>query len=350
MKKFVISVLTLILIVCCIGLFACKEKEDCSNGHKFVGKFCSICSVNIEDISVDVYAMDYSSNSSNIETAKVKGYIVPQDNYYIDLYVVGEGSAYGNESFYIDGYSVRVKRIFFEDRISSISENLFKGCEALASIRLGEQSYLGYGLHKDCISITNIKVSKDSEKYQSIDGNLYSKDGKTLCQYAIGKKALAFNIPSSVTEIGSYAFAYCSYLTNISIPEGVTSIGSSVFSGCDNLQYNVVNGLKYLGNSSNQYLLLCGVEDETITTATINEGCKFIGHYAFSNCDSLTNISIPNCVTSIGTCSFYLYYGGTIYFNGTKAEWDAIEKDAHDNYFYYYTIICTDETIEARRY
>ena len=51
--------------------------------------------------------------------------------------------------------------------------------------------------------------------------------------------------------------------------------------------------------------------------------------------------------------SFIIDYGykkGTIYFNGTKAEWDAIEKDTNNNYFYYYTIICTDETIEARRY
>lgn len=37
------------------------------------------------------------------------------------------------------------------------------------------------------------------------------------------------------TEIGNYAFYYCSALTSITIPSSVTSIGQSTFYGCSSL-------------------------------------------------------------------------------------------------------------------
>jgi len=62
---------------------------------------------------------------------------------------------------------------------------------------------------------------------------LYTKDGKTLIQYAIGKNATSFAIPSGVENIESYAFASCSNLTIIWIPSSVTSIGKDSFRLCD---------------------------------------------------------------------------------------------------------------------
>ena len=38
-----------------------------------------------------------------------------------------------------------------------------------------------------------------------------------------------------VTEIGNYAFYYCSALTSVIIPSSVTSIGQSTFYGCSSL-------------------------------------------------------------------------------------------------------------------
>jgi hypothetical protein len=44
-----------------------------------------------------------------------------------------------------------------------------------------------WGVFHSCYSITNIMVKESNAKYQSIDGNLYTKDGKTLVCYAVGK-------------------------------------------------------------------------------------------------------------------------------------------------------------------
>jgi hypothetical protein len=51
-----------------------------------------------------------------------------------------------------------------------------------------------------------ITVDADNTTYQSIDGNLYSKDGATLVKYAPGKSATSFEIPDTVTSIGERAF------------------------------------------------------------------------------------------------------------------------------------------------
>ena len=75
-------------------------------------------------------------------------------------------------------------------------------------------------------------MDENNLNYKSIDGNLYSKDGKTLIQYAIGKTATSFVIPDSVTTIGDGAFRYCNSLTNVTIGDSVTTIGEGAFSCC----------------------------------------------------------------------------------------------------------------------
>ncbi len=161
----------------------------------------------------------------------------------------------------------------------------------------------GYAFN-ECSSLTSITVSENNANYKSIDGNLYSKDGTTLIQYAIGKAATEFVIPDGVMSIGEYAFYGCSSLTSIEIPDSVTSIGDDAFYNCSSLEYTIKDGLKYLGNTNNPYVLLMDTETTDITTATIADTCKVIYQYAFGDCNSLTSVAIPDGVTSIGACAF----------------------------------------------
>lgn len=98
---------------------------------------------------------------------------------------------------------------------------------------------------RGCDSLTSIMVSENNTAYQSIDGNLYSKDGKTLIQYAIGKAATSFTIPDSVTSIGDEAFYSCDSLTSVVIPDSVTSIGKYAFYYCTSL-----TSIKYHGTQA----------------------------------------------------------------------------------------------------
>ena len=80
-----------------------------------------------------------------------------------------------------------------------------------------------------CTKLEKITVDPENSCYKDIDGDLYSKDGRTLIQYAIGKSATSFVVPSDVRNIENSAFSYAENLATVTISENVCYIASSAF-------------------------------------------------------------------------------------------------------------------------
>ena len=250
--------------------------------------------------------------------------------------------------------------------LTSIENNAFVGCISLESVELpiGLKS-IGRGAFSGCCLLENISIPSGVEiieesafiscerlsridvnlfnfNYKSVDGNLYTKDGKTLVLYAIGKEAKSFIVPSEVKEIGGYAFAYTTNLESVVVPnnvssignmafyhstiknielsEGLTDIGDGAFYSCDNLEkIDLPEGLINIGASAFAFsskiteLIIpdsvVSIGDEAfkcmqITSIVIPDNVTEIGVRMFEGCGCLTEVIIGSGVTSIGTYAF----------------------------------------------
>lgn len=171
-----------------------------------------------------------------------------------------------------------------------------------------------YGVKAAEVQEANTESTEDSFEYEEL-----ANGGLKLTKYkGSGTKAV---IPSAingktVTIIGNEAFSGCTGLESITIPESVTNIGEGagyteyeVFDKCSRLKeiivdvgnvwYSSQDGILY--NKEKTKLILCPAGKEG--TAAIAEGVTEIsyvmadyskfGYSAFSDCSSLTGITIP---------------------------------------------------------
>ena len=145
-----------------------------------------------------------------------------------------------------------LETITIPNGVKEIGKTLFMGCTSLKEVNIGEKAtYIYVNAFHECTSLEAINVSENNEKYMSIDGVLYSKDGTTLIRYPQGKKDSSFTVPDGVTAIGSYAFSDNPYIEKVTLPDSVTSIKAIAFGDCLGLkQVNIPSSVTEIGTGA----------------------------------------------------------------------------------------------------
>lgn len=221
---------------------------------------------------------------------------------------------------------ISAKSITMHDNITEIAGSAFAGCLNLESVTIPNRVLrINSSTFRDCKALRSIVIGK---RVTSIGSNAFN-----------GCVALSeVEIPNSVITIEGQAFCGCISLTTVDIPNSVTSIGSSAFYGCTRLSdLTIGNGVATIGDHAFHNC-------DSLTEVVIPEGVTSIGGYAFEYCNSLTSVTIPTTLSEVGSGAFQggsnlvdihisdlsawcriafssydsnpLYYGENLYLNG----------------------------------
>lgn len=182
--------------------------------------------------------------------------------------------------------------------VEKISEKAFDNCETITSVVIPPSvTDIGEGAFQDCPALLSVKVAGS---VQTISKRAFYNDRmlreivleegvQKVCREGFGRKwfgdvpteEMTISIPSSLAEIGDYAFYGCNNLQSLNVPEGVAKIGKYAFGAGERLE-----------------------------SLTLPKGLKSIGDYAFSGNPFLWTLNIPRGVNYIGDGAFFCYGTG----------------------------------------
>ena len=395
------------------GALACDDLKDVY----YNGTIEDWCKIEFEDKNSN--PMNYASNFYILDP---NGDIEYNGNKYslvTEIEIPNTITSIGNYQFY--GFN-NVTSITIPDSVINIGEYSFSYCSSITNLNvLSNVENIGSGAFKGCSSLTNVVIPSGVTSIASYTfsecsslTNMTIPSGVTsIGSYAFSKcsNLISIDIPSEVTSIDSYAFSecnsieiislpvlesfididlgsllinsreirlkngriindrlfrLCSNLETILIPNTITKMGLSTFSRCDKLTSVYYNGtiedwckiefedknsnpMKYAKNfyildsngdieyNGKKYSLVTEIEIpntitsignyqfygfNNVTSITIPKGVSNIGRAAFIDCSNLINIEISNSVISIGQSAFYSCENlENVYYDGTLEDW-----------------------------
>lgn len=112
----------------------------------------------------------------------------------------------------------------------------FQKCRKITDIYIpASVKHIGKAAFGYNAKLKKIDVSEENRNYKSVEGVVYSKDGKELIAYPAGKKDSSYRVPEGVEKIADGAFMGAAHLKKIILPDSLRYVGHKAFMDCSEL-------------------------------------------------------------------------------------------------------------------
>ncbi len=218
-----------------------------------------------------------------------------------------------------------VKSVIIPSTVTFIGWGAFNGCTAMESIFIpASVREIEYGAFYNCSSLKAAYVEDLTAWCQiDLDGE-YSNPAHITGKLTFTNGDVSdLKIPSNVARIGRYTFYNCKDVQSVTFSEGITEVGECAFYGCslsgkitmptsvESIGERAFYGTEIDGiiipegnatykNSGSgvidvaQKTLIIGFDDTVIPD---DGSVTKLGGFAYSGCDKMTSITVPDCVT-----------------------------------------------------
>ncbi len=349
-QRTALAIAAIVLIVCSVGTMSAGFY-----GSSQAVKYSNVDPFFYELLDDGTYRVSFNYSSEKNDDYQMRGakeyaidklsgnLVIPSSYKGIPVTSIGGlWKSFVNNSHYADDNDVsesndKITSITIPDSIKTIKDGAFEGMSGITEITIpASVEDVGYGAFRDCTNLTTVYWNSSAEiknnngifsgctnltnivigeNVTQVPQFVYNKewlsnqpDGLVVANnYVYGYKGMmstdyALIIPNGTIGIMDNAFEIGNFISSVYIPDSVTYIGANAFSGCSRLKKITASASAAIKISKQ-----CGsnVLDEIVITS----GTKIDGVYSsweggvFPS--SITKITIPDSVTSIGKRAFY---------------------------------------------
>ena len=283
----------------------------------------------VDLIQVVVKSFIVSTEKSNTKTKNftettTKVYKKPQPNPLTDFQISKDGKTLIKAGAYLQGRVVipegietidkeafgkndRITEVIIPEGVRAINLRAFGNCSKLMNVHLPKSlEVLGSCCFRGCyelkelflpenvknigfeISHTKVNVVLSNKFLKSIDGSVFSKDGKILLYVPHDKTE--FDVPDGVETL-TYSFSFNKTIKKVKLPKSLKIIGCNAFCNCS-----------------------------ALTDVIIPEGVEEIGYFSFASCYSLKELIVPDSIRRISDTIFHCSNLKNIIFKSVNAE------------------------------